>query len=170
VPIDACANTFAEMAAAILPEDMTRLRVALAAPLPLSRFCKDGLGVKSILRQFQRRQDFSGCYVLLRDGAPFYVGISRSVIQRLRQHVKGKTHFDASLAYLMATEKTGHTMKRADAMKDADFLKAFAAAQALLRNCAVAFIEIDNPVELYLFEAYCAMELDTFEWNTFRTH
>jgi len=61
-------------------------------------------------------------------------------------------------------------MKRADAMKDADFLKAFTAAQALLRNCAVAFIEIDKPLELYLFEACCAMELDTFEWNTFPTH
>jgi len=158
------------MAATVLPDDMTRLRAALATPLPLSSFCKDGFGVKSILKQLQRRQDFSGCYVLLRDRAPFYVGISRGVIQRLRQHVKGKTHFDASLAYLMATEKSGHTMKRADAMKDADFMKAFTTAQALLRNSDVAFIEIDNPAELYLFEAYCAMELDTFEWNTFRTH
>ena len=35
-------------------------------------------------------------------------------------------------------------------------------------------IEISNPLELYLFEAYCAMELDTgFDtggWNTFETH
>jgi len=23
---------------------------------------------------------------------------------------------------------------------------------------------------LYLFEAYCAIELDTCKWNTFRTH
>jgi hypothetical protein len=70
----------------------------------------------------------------------------------------------------MATDKTGHTMKRADAMKDAAFMQAFNEAQALLRDCSVAFIEIDNSLELYLFEAYCAMELDTCEWNTFRTH
>ena len=39
-----------------------------------------------------------------------------------------------------------------------------------LRSLNVAFIEIGNPLELYLFEAYCAMELDTSEWNTFETH
>ena len=70
----------------------------------------------------------------------------------------------------MATNKTGHKMKRADAMQDPVFRKAFDEARALLRGCSVAFIDIDNPLELYLFEAYCAMELDTCEWNTFRTH
>lgn len=55
-------------------------------------------------------------------------------------------------------------------MKDGKFRNAFDEAKALLRDCAVAFIEIDSPLELYLFEAYCAMELDTCEWNTFRTH
>jgi hypothetical protein len=70
----------------------------------------------------------------------------------------------------MAAKKTGHEMKRADAMKDTDFLRAFAEAQAVLRDCHVAFVEIENPLELYLFEAYRAMELDTCEWNTFRPH
>ena len=55
-------------------------------------------------------------------------------------------------------------------MKDPAFRAAFDEAQALLRGCSVAFIEIPNPLELYLFEAYCAMALDTKEWNTFRTH
>jgi hypothetical protein len=136
----------------------------------MSLFCEFGLGVKSILLRLQKRADFSGCYVLLREGKAFYVGISRTVVQRLRQHVTGRTHYDASLAYQMATEKTGHTMKRVDAMQDAAFRVAFNGAKALLRDCGVAFIEIDNPLELYLFEAYCAMELDTCEWNTFRTH
>jgi hypothetical protein len=70
----------------------------------------------------------------------------------------------------MATEKTGHKMKREDAMRDGDFRKAFDEAQTLLRGCSVAFVDIENPLELYLFEAYCAMELNTCEWNTFRTH
>jgi hypothetical protein len=170
MPIDACNSTFEEMAAAILPSDMAELRAALMKPYPLSSFCKAGIGVKSILSQLERRQDFSGCYVLVREGKPFYVGISRTVVQRLRQHVMGTTHFDASLAYRMATDKTGHEMKRAEAMKDAAFRAAFAEAQALLRDCSVAFVQIENPLELYLFEAYCAMELDTCEWNTFRTH
>jgi hypothetical protein len=170
MPIDGCTNTFAEMAATILPGDMARLRAALSAPIPMSSFCEQGSGVKSILSGLQRRGDFSGCYVLVRGGKPFYVGISQKVVRRIRQHVTGKTHFDASLAYLMATDKTGHKMKRADAMQDPAFRTAFDQARALLRDCSVAFIDIDNPLELYLFEAYCAMELDTCEWNTFRTH
>jgi hypothetical protein len=170
MPIDACNSTFEEMAATVLPRDMAELRRALAQPHSLSAFCQLRIGVRSILSQLRRRQDFSGCYVLVRDGTPFYVGISRTVVQRLRQHVTGTTHFDASLAYRMATDKTGHEMKRAEAMKDAAFRTAFAEAQALLRDCSVAFVEIENPLELYLFEAYCAMELDTCAWNTFRTH
>lgn len=170
MPIDGCTSTFAEMAATVLPEDMARLRIALEAPLPMSSFGESGFGVKSILSRLQKQKDISGCYVLIREGRAFYVGISRTVVQRLRQHLTGKTHYDASLAYQMATEKTGHEMSRADAMQDTAFRVAFDEAKALLRNCSVAFIEIDNPLELYLFEAYCAMELDTCEWNTFRTH
>jgi hypothetical protein len=70
----------------------------------------------------------------------------------------------------MATDKTGHKMTRAEAMQDPAFHMAFEEARRLLADCTVAFIVIENPLELYLFEAYCAMELDTSEWNTFRTH
>src|SRR5438093_1576918 len=104
--IDGCTSSFAEMAATILPGHMARLRSALASPLPLSSFCTAGVGIKSILSQLDRHEDLSGCYVLLREGKPFYVGISRTVVQRLRQHVTGRSHFDASLAYLTATDKT----------------------------------------------------------------
>jgi hypothetical protein len=55
-------------------------------------------------------------------------------------------------------------------MKDPAFRAAFNEAQQLLLTCAVAFVEIRNLLELYLFQAYCAMALDTNEWNTFRTH
>lgn len=99
MPIDAFTSTFADMAAVILPGNMARLRAALDAPVSMSSFCKRGFGIKSILSGLRRSSDFSGCYVLLREGEPFYVGISRTVVQRLRQHVTGKTHFDASLAY-----------------------------------------------------------------------
>lgn|ERR1035441_6972775 len=144
MPIDACTSTFAEMAAIILPGDMAKLRAALAAPLPMFSFCKQGFGVRSILSGLRRSSDFSGCYVLLREGKPFYVGISRTVVQRLRQHVTGNTHFDASLAYQMATEKTGHKMKRADAMQDTAFRTAFEQAKALLRVLSASLRSRDD--------------------------
>ncbi len=55
-------------------------------------------------------------------------------------------------------------------MANKDFQVGFAEAQQYIRELNVAFIEISNPLELYLFEAFSAMELDTSEWNTFKTH
>ena len=130
MPIDACTSTFAEMATVILPV-YGETPGGFGCAGPMSSFCKQGFGVKSILSGLRRSSDFSGCYVLLREGKPFYVGISRTVVQRLRQHVTGNTHFDASLAYLMATDKTGHKMKRADAMQDS----AFRTASTKPRRC-----------------------------------
>ena len=168
--IDSCKHTFNELAATVLPEHMARLRTSLTKTFPMSLFCEPGVGVKSILSKLDRTNDFSGCYVLLKGAKPFYVGISRTVIKRLQQHVKGKTHFNASLAYGMATNKFPHEMTRDEAMANAEFRKEFDIARTLLQNSSVGFIEIDNPLELYLFEAYCAIELNTCEWNTFRTH
>lgn len=168
--IDNCKHTFIEMAATVLPAYMEEMRFAIATPHPSSSFCQAGLGLKGMLSKLGRTEDLSGCYVLIHEGRPFYVGISRSLIQRLRQHLTGKTHCDASLAYMMAKSKAQHSMKRAEAMADETFRRAFDEAQQLLRNCKVAFVEIGNPLELYFFEAYCAMELDTSNWNTFRTH
>jgi predicted GIY-YIG superfamily endonuclease len=168
--IDNCQSTFAELISVVLPGNMVRLRDAMTKPHSLTEFCVSGDGVKTILRRLGRTSDFSGCYVLTRDGNAFYVGISRGVIGRLRQHGTGKTHFDASLAYRMACEKVPHKMTRDAAMKNPEFQKEFQDAQRLLHGSSVAFIEIENHLELYLFEAYCAMELDTSKWNTFRTH
>jgi hypothetical protein len=170
VPIDACSSTFAELATTVLPGYMAVMQKALEHPYLLNEFCKPGIGPKGILSNLGLSQDFSGCYVLLHSAQPFYVGISRKVITRLRQHSTGKTHYDASLAYGMATEKVPHKKTRGDAMRDPAFRRAFKEAQDLLGACAVSFIEIRNPLEIYLFEAYSAMALDTCEWNTFRTH
>ena len=55
-------------------------------------------------------------------------------------------------------------------MRDAKFVTAFDRAKQSILKFDVAFIEINCPVELYGFELYCSMELDTDQWNTFRTH
>jgi predicted GIY-YIG superfamily endonuclease len=170
MPIDDCSSGFIELATTVLPKYMGELRRDMEARRPLGDFCASGVGVKTIAGKLGKQSDFSGCYVLRRDGKPFYVGISRGVIGRLRQHGTGKTHFDASLAYRMACEKVPHKMTRSAAMADSVFRSAFEKARELLMGSSVAFVEIRNDLELYLFEAYCAMELDTYEWNTFRTH
>jgi hypothetical protein len=55
-------------------------------------------------------------------------------------------------------------------MKEPLFKQEFLTCQTALRKMNVAFVEIKNDLEIYTFEAYCALELDTCAWNTFRTH
>ena len=168
--IDGCEHSFEDLAHIVLPQYMEQLRRRLAAPTPLVGFAKPGHGPTAVAKALGRPADFSGCYVLLEGDKPFYVGISRKVLSRLRQHVLGRTHFDASLAYAIARRTASTNGSRRAAIADASFKQAFAAAQARLRAMSVAFIEIENPLELYVFEAFAAMTLGTHEWNTFRTH
>lgn len=168
--IDGCKYSFAQLAGVILPGYMAELRRQMKDPTSLSEFAIEGVGTATLLRRFNRAKDFEGCYVLLDGIRPIYVGISQTVFQRLRQHVRGTSHFDASLAYRIAAARHPHKMTRSDAMANDEFQNQFAESQTYLRSLKAAFIEIGNPLELYLFEAYCAMELDTSEWNTFETH
>ena len=168
--INGCQYTFAQLAGEVLPRCMAELRRRMERPTPMSEFAIEGVGIATLLRQFNRAADFEGCYVLIEGTRPIYVGISQTVFQRVRQHVRGTTHFDASLAYRIAAARSPHNMKRSAAMADEEFHQSFEAAQDYLRRLNVAFIEIANPLELYVFEAYCAMELNTSEWNTFETH
>jgi predicted GIY-YIG superfamily endonuclease len=177
MPIDACPSTFAELAAVILPSHMAKLRQAMTTPFRLADFSAPGVGAKTFLKGLGRSKDFSGCYLILDGSKPMYVGISRRVVHRLQAHCKGNSHFSATLAYSMAKGKLSQgsvgeprEMTRDAAMKDVALREAFNTAKQVLRNCNVAFIEIPNPVELYLFEVYAALEFDTGEWNTFRTH
>lgn len=174
MPLHECEHTFEELAATVLPAHMCRMRTALDAPKNMEAFSLPGVGVKSLLKSFDLSQDFSGCYVLLDQGSPIYVGISRSVVARLRQHVFGKTHFDASLAFRIAMarhpDRAIAKLTRSKAMDNPLFGTSFTEAQTYLRSLQVATVPIDNPLELYVFEPYCALALDTHQWNSFETH
>jgi hypothetical protein len=174
MPIHDCQHTFSKLASTVLPQYMKQIRAVLKQPLPMTFFCRPGVGVQTLLKELDISKDFSGCYVLAKNAKPIYVGISRSVISRLRQHVTGKTHFDASLAYKIAASKHPQkfmaTLSRATAMKLPEFGVSFKNAQRYLRSLNVAFIPIVNPLELYVYEPYCAMQLNTHQWNVFETH
>jgi hypothetical protein len=170
MPIDECAHDFQALAATVLPRHLQRMRDAMQSPMAMSDFAISGVGVRSLLKQHGHKADFPGCYVLIEAGNPLYVGISRSVFSRLRQHVMGNTHYDASLAYRMAATDRPHTKTRGDAMQDPEFAAAFQSHRAFLRTLQVAAIDVPNSVELYLFEVYAAMAFDCSTWNTFRTH
>ena len=168
--IDNCEKSFLQLAKQTLPGHMKRLRAEMRAAMPLDGFCRRGVGAKTVLRRLGRGEDFPGCYALVRKDKPFYIGISRRVVHRLLEHVKGKTHYSASLAYMMASRRYPPKVTRSLAMRNHTFKRHFEKARRELSRARVAFVEILNPLELDLFEAYAAMELDTSAWNTFRTH
>jgi hypothetical protein len=170
MPIDGCTHSFQHLAGVVLPAHMERMRQVIVRPVPMETFFGTKRGPVTCAKRLGLRADFTGCYVLIEKGKAVYVGISRSVLARLGQHVKGKTHFDASLAYLIAKKANPHQLDRTKAMADATFRSAFDNAKAYIRSLDAAFIEIPCPVELYAFELYCSLELNTDQWNTFRTH
>jgi hypothetical protein len=168
--VDGYRRSFAYLTRTELPRLLRKLKAASRKPVRGQLLVGQGNGVSAILRAMGRKEVFSGAYLFLRNGKPIYVGISRNVAARLRSHLRGRSHFDASLAFMMAKGKTGMKGKRADLMKKSIFIRAFRDAQWTLVGCRVAVIEIPNPLVLYAFEVYAAMQLDTGEWNTFRTH
>jgi hypothetical protein len=142
----------------------------MRTPLAAERLVGFKSATREALARVGQSADFPGCYAFLDAGKPVYVGISRGVVKRLIQHLNYDSHYSASLVYRMASEEFPHEMKRDQAMKDDQFRAVFFAVQSRLREMTVAFIQIDNDLELYLFEVYAAMKLDTGTWNTFRTH
>lgn len=170
MPIDNYEKSFEYLTRTELPDFMKILQKDIKSQRPMSEFAVDGAGVVSLYRKFSLNSDFSGCYLLLDKNIPVYVGISRSVLKRLRQHVRGKTHFDASLAYRIASSNYPHNYTRSQAMKQDNFKIEFENAKKYLRSLNVAYVAINNPLILYIFEPYCAMHFDTTKWNTFETH
>ena len=170
MPIDNCSHTFEDLAKTVLPEYFQVLTNNMETPIKASEFVGYKSATKAALNIIGKEVDFPGCYVFIDNGEPIYVGISRSLIKRLTQHINHDSHYSASLVYKMSSQEYPHEMKRDQAMKDDQFREVFFSKQAQLQKMSVAFIEINNDLELYLFEVYASMKLDTDTWNTFRTH
>ena len=170
MPIDQYNDSFEHLVGTELPQHMATLEQAMKKKILMSKFAIYGEGVAALTKQFDLTADFPGCYVLSENENPIYVGISKNVLQRLRQHVRGTTHFNASLAYRIAAQNMPHDNTRAQAMQSNAFKAEFDRAKLYINNLNVAFVKIVNPLALYCFEPYCAMKFNTNVWNTFETH
>ncbi|MCF8112013.1 MAG: hypothetical protein K9J85_11055 [Desulfobacteraceae bacterium] len=168
--IDECEASFEELATSILPAHYSRLKENMNSPFPASWVREKGVGQATLLKRLGRMEDFPGCYVFIEDGEPLYVGISRCVISRLFQHLTSNTHFSGSLAYYIAKRQNNPGGTREQNMKNDKFRTLFEESKRRQEKCTIATVEIENPVELHLFEVYAAMKLGTGEFNTFRTH
>lgn len=151
-----CAHSFIELAHQVLPNLMAQLQKSMKEPIP----------ARHILEQRASIPGVRGAYVWMLDGAPVYVGITNNLRQRLKGHLSDDPS-RANLALRIAANNLGVSFSQAK--RQESFEAAFALARKSLQGGAVAFIEIDNSLVLYLFEPYCAMELDTSQFNRFGT-
>ncbi len=112
-----------------------------------------------------------GIYVLYDSDKPQYVGISRDIITRLKQHFRGKKTNEASLVYLIAREKYDkeNGLYRG-LIRDFPFEEYREKIQSEMRNNWEISIILENDNYLMHFkECYLACRLKTY-WNTFETH
>ena len=175
--VDGCVHDLPTLLQEVIPGLVERLRSESANSVPMTTFFGQGRGPATIAKELREAgclknaTDFRGIYVLLEEGTPIYVGISRSVIQRLRTHVTGDTHNTASLAYRMAVDAQGaESRSRQEAMDDPTFRSAFDAKRRYLQGLTAAFVAVDNDLVLHVLEPCAALQFGTSKWNTFATH
>ena len=98
---------------------------------------------------------------------PVYVGITRTIYRRLKQHGWGKWHNQCTLAYIMAN-KHYHNNEFDKSRKDLPE-RELDDMKKKLRKHHVMIIPVDLDYELYFLEVALAGLLET-KWNSFRTH
>lgn len=123
------------------------------------------------INENNNNNDFKGLYVFLSGQKPFYVGISKGVIGRTLQHVKGTNHNTSTLAYKIGLLKyeLENKKKFEGERKDLNLVSEVEPVKVFLMKQNIAFIPIENDEELILFEIFCSMEFRTI-LNAFETH
>jgi hypothetical protein len=120
----------------------------------------------------------SECIYLFSEGdRHLYVGRTRHLRQRLRQHsIPAAQHNQAVFAFRLAREVTGRvaatysaTGSRLALTTDVEFAPAFADAKRRVREMQVRYVEEIDPLRQALLEIYVAVVLKT-PYNDFNTH
>ena len=117
-------------------------------------------------------------YLFSENGQPLYVGRTRKLRQRLRQHsIPSAPHNQAVFAFRLARQATGRLKasytgegrRAALANEDQEFAAAFTQAKARVRSMEVRYVEEKDPLRQSLLEIYVAIVLKT-PYNDFNTH
>lgn len=117
-----------------------------------------------------------GVYLFSENGVPLYVGQSRNLRRRLREHTAAASrHNQAPFAFNLAKRKATEANlvvsgTRQELANNPEFAALFSAALDRVRNMDVQFIEIEDGLHRYIFEPFAAQLLGTEEFNSFETH
>lgn len=118
----------------------------------------------------------AGVYAFTEKGKAMYVGQTRNLRQRIRQHGgPSSQHNQAVFAFNLAKADAKLAGKlprgtRRVIEQDVVFAELFQAQRRRVAEMDVRFVEISNPELRTVFEVYAAMSLETLEYNSFETH
>lgn len=130
--------------------------------------------LKSIRKHYPNlpEQDFKGVYVFIKNNIPFYVGISKEIIRRILQHLKGTDHYKSSFCYKIGADVyfKQNGIKHDGGRKGLPFEKWVNPVKEELFDCNISLFSIEDDLELYLFEVFASMKLGTLYYNKFKTH
>ena len=119
----------------------------------------------------EKPNEFKGLYIFgeEKDGRviPVYIGISRTVFRRLRQHAWGKNHNECTLAYLKTRDKWKKEGKLTDRATITN--EDMTPAKTVIQNYKVVLHSGTEDYNLYFLEVVLAGKFKT-KWNSFRTH
>lgn len=153
----------------------------------LARFGKIVSAMPELLRKLcdapgaPRREHTSipmkpGIYLFTEADVPIYVGQTRKLRERLRNHtIPSAMQEQASFAFLLAKKEARESglsfegTRKATA-SDPGFIEIFSRAKRRVADMEVRFIEVDEPDLRTVFEVYASLALGTGEFNSFETH
>ena len=135
--MEKCKNNFKQLSNKIFPKKIKEFKKT--SKYKVNKLFVNGAGVKTIIKKLKLKKDIAGLYAFIDKGEYIYFGISRYVIKRLNNHIKGKTHHQASLAYLITKEKYSHNGRR----KKLELQY----GKEKIKNMEFKFIEITCPIQ-----------------------
>ena len=121
-----------------------------------------------------RRVPQQGVYVFYEGDTPIYVGRSRRMRKRIREHgATSSRHESATFAFKLLRhairEPDGHSSKHTRPELQEKYASQYAAQRERVRNMRFRVVEIEDPLVQTVFETYAILALNTTDYNTFHT-
>jgi hypothetical protein len=132
----------------------------------------DGTALLNCKNNSNKENEISGLYVFIKDSKPIYIGISKTIIRRIRQHMYGENHNESTLAFLIALKQYEEKEGREYDGERSDFPynQYRPRIQDDMRdNWKIKIIKEKCPYTMHFLEVHFSIKLQTY-WNSFETH
>ena len=121
-----------------------------------------------------RRVPQQGVYVFYEGDTPIYVGRSRRMRKRIREHgATSSRHESATFAFKLLRhevgEPEGHSSRYTRPQLQEKYPDEYAAQRDRVRKMRFRVVEIEDPLVQTVFETYAILALNTTDYNTFHT-